>query len=227
MAIFTIGDLHLSLGTAKPMDIFSGWHNYVNRLESAWQQCVGKDDTVVLVGDISWEMRIDKCDKDFAFINALPGHKIIIKGNHDYWWTTKSKMDLYLLEKCYDTISILNNNSFSVQNYSICGTRSWMFDAGQERDEKLINRELGRLRASLESAGNNEKLVFLHYPPICNTDTADGVISLMHEFGVKHCFYGHLHSASIKNAVEGEHDGINYKLVSADALNFCPYKINF
>lgn len=227
MAIFAIGDLHLSLGSAKPMDIFDGWHDHVKRLTSAWKANVSQDDTVVLVGDISWAMNLNDCYADFSFIHSLPGHKIILKGNHDYWWTTKSKMDNYLTENGFSSISILHNNSYAVEGYSICGTRSWMFDAGQLHDEKVINRENGRLRASLQSAVNENKLVFIHYPPLSGNEEATGIIALMQEFNVKHCYYGHLHSASIRNAIEGKHYGIEFKLISADSLNFCPYKINF
>ncbi|MEG0395756.1 MAG: metallophosphoesterase [Oscillospiraceae bacterium] len=227
MAIFAIGDLHLSLGTAKPMDIFDGWHNYTERLESNWKAMITDEDTVVIAGDISWAMKLEECTADFAFINNLPGKKIILKGNHDYWWTTMSKMEAFAEQNGFYTIKFLFNNCFIVDNIAICGTRSWLFDIGQPQDEKVMNREVGRLKASLQAAGDMRKLVFLHYPPLYMGSRADSIIDTLNEFGVKQCFYGHLHSASVRNAIEGEQNGIVYKLISADALNFCPYKICF
>lgn len=225
MSIFAIADLHLSLGTQKPMDVFSGWENYVSRLQENWLQAVQPQDTVVIAGDISWGMRLEECKEDFSFLQQLPGKKILLKGNHDYWWTTKAKMDRFLQQNGFDTLSILHNNSVQVEGVWICGSRSWMFDAQEEKDERVMARELGRLRTSLESAGEGEKLVFVHYPPIYPNAYADGVVELLQEFGIKRCFYGHLHGNAIRFAVQGERDGIHYKLVSADGLGFYPYKI--
>ncbi len=225
MSIFSISDLHLSLGTQKPMDVFSGWENYVARLEENWRKLVKPQDTVVIPGDISWAMRLEECKADFTFLHHLPGKKILLKGNHDYWWSTKAKMERFLEEQGFDSITILHNNSILVEGVWICGSRSWMFDAQEEKDERVMARELGRLSASLSSAGEGEKLVFVHYPPIYPNASADGVVELLEQFGVKHCFYGHLHGGAIRFAVQGERSGIVYKLVSADGLEFCPYKI--
>lgn len=166
MAIFTIGDLHLSLGTSKPMDIFSGWENYVERLRENWLAAVGPQDTVVLAGDTSWAMKLEDCSADFAFLQNLPGRKLLLKGNHDYWWTTMAKMNAYLAANGFDSLSFLHNNCVFAEGLALCGTRSWLFDAGQPHDEKVMSRECGRLRASLEAAGDTEKAVFLHYPPV-------------------------------------------------------------
>ena len=225
MSIFSISDLHLSLGTEKPMDVFSGWENYVARLEENWRNLVNPEDTVVIPGDISWAMRLEECKADFAFLHQLPGKKILLKGNHDYWWSTKAKMERFLEQQGFDSITILHNNSILVEGVWICGSRSWMFDAQEEKDERVMARELGRLSASLSSAGEGEKLVFVHYPPIYPNASADGVVELLEQFGVNRCFYGHLHGGAIRFAVQGERNGIVYKLVSADGLAFCPYKI--
>lgn len=226
MSIFTIADLHLSLGGQdKPMDVFRGWQDYVSRLAENWRRLITEQDTVILPGDISWAMRLEDAVEDFAFLQTLPGKKIILKGNHDYWWSTMSKMTAFLEQNRFDTISILNNNCYFVEDYAICGTRSWLFDVGEEHNAKIMNRELGRLRTSLQAAGEAPKLVFLHYPPRYSTGNADEILALLHEFNVKECYYGHLHGGSIPNAVEGEIAGIRYKLVSADGLRFCPLKI--
>ncbi|MEG1027956.1 MAG: metallophosphoesterase, partial [Oscillospiraceae bacterium] len=150
MSLFTIGDLHLSLGEDKPMDIFSGWKDYVNRIYENWQKQVSQEDTVVIVGDISWAMRLSDAKEDFNFINNLNGTKIILKGNHDYWFDTKTKTDLFLQNNNFNSIKILFNNSYEYENYSICGTRGWINETGED-DVKIINREVGRLKLSLQS----------------------------------------------------------------------------
>ncbi len=225
MALFVIGDLHLSLGASKPMDVFPGWDNYVARLEKNWRKLVSDEDTVVLAGDISWAMKLEDTKEDFAFIHKLPGQKIILKGNHDYWWTTYNKMKDYLAKEGFDTLRILHNNAYEVEGYQICGTRSWIFTAGEPNDEKVMNREVGRLRLSLDAAGEGEKLVFLHYPPMYPNASAEQVVQVLQEYGVTQCYYGHLHGQSIRYAVQGSFDGIRYKLISADALSFSPYRI--
>ena len=146
MALFVLGDTHLSLGASKPMDIFPGWNDYVERLEKNWRKLIRPEDTIVLAGDISWAMRLTDTRRDFAFLQSLPGQKIIMKGNHDYWWSTANKMNAYLKAEGFDTLHILHNNSYSVEGYAICGTRGWLFDVGEPHDEKVMNREIGRLR---------------------------------------------------------------------------------
>ena len=165
MALFALGDTHLSLGGSKPMDVFPGWNGYVERLEANWRKLVKPEDTIVLAGDISWAMRLTDTRRDFEFLQQLPGQKLIMKGNHDYWWTTANKMNTYLKAEGFDTLHILHNNSYSVEGYAICGTRGWLFDVGEPHDEKVMNREIGRLKMSLDAAEPGlEKLVFLHYP---------------------------------------------------------------
>lgn len=225
MAIYAIGDLHLSLEAEKPMDIFPGWNGYLERLEKNWRALVSPEDTVVLAGDISWAMKLEDTAADFSFIQKLPGQKLLMKGNHDYWWTTANKMNRYLTAQGFDTLHLLHNNSYSVEGYALCGTRSWLFDPGEAHDEKVMNREIGRLRMSLDAAGEGEKLVFLHYPPVYPGTGAPEVIETMKAYGVRRCFYGHLHGQSLRYAVQGDVDGIRYKLISADGLGFCPYRI--
>lgn len=225
MAIYVIADLHLSLGADKPMDIFDGWQHYLSRLTENWKRVVREEDTVVIPGDVSWAMQLERCAEDFAFLESLPGRKILMKGNHDYWWTTMRKMEEYLKSKQLYSLSFLFNNSIEAEDISVCGTRSWLFETGERHDKKMMERELGRLRRSLEAAGQKEKIVFLHYPPLTTRAKACEVIEMLHEFHVKECYYGHLHGPSIGRAIQGEVEGIRYKLISADSLGFCPYKI--
>ena len=226
MALFVLGDTHLSLGGAKPMDVFPGWEGYVEKLEANWRRLVKPEDTVVLAGDISWSMRLADTRRDFAFLHSLPGQKLIMKGNHDYWWSTANKMNAFFAAEGFDTLRLLHNNSYTVDGYALCGTRGWLFDAGEPHDEKVMNREIGRLRLSLDAAEpGREKLVFLHYPPVYTGADAPEIVAVLKEYGIRRCFYAHLHGKAIRFAVQGEVDGIRYKLVSADGLHFCPYKI--
>ena len=225
MSLFTIADLHLSLGTDKPMDVFSGWDNYVEKLSENWRKIITDNDTVVIAGDISWAMKLSETDKDFEFINNLPGKKILLKGNHDYWWDTVSKINRNLSEHDFNTIKVLFNNSFEVEDYAVCGTRGWTFDSETDEDIKILSRECGRLRMSLESAKafGKEPIAFMHYPPIFGTQVQDDIIDLLIEYGVKKCYYGHIHGPNlIKAAFNGEYKGINFKLISCDALGFMP-----
>ena len=226
MALFVLGDTHLSLGGAKPMDVFPGWNGYVEKLEANWRKLVKPEDTVVLAGDISWSMRLADTRKDFAFLNGLPGQKLIMKGNHDYWWSTANKMNAFFRAEGFGTLRLLHNNSYTVDGYALCGTRGWLFDADEPHDEKVMNREIGRLRLSLQAAEpGKERLVFLHYPPVYTGADAPEIVAVLKEYGIRRCFYAHLHGKAIRFAVQGEVDGIRYKLVSADGLQFCPYKI--
>ena len=226
MALFVLGDPHLSLGASKPMDIFPGWNDYVDRLEKNWRKLITPQDTIVLAGDISWAMRLTDTRKDFAFLQQLPGQKIIMKGNHDYWWSTANKMNAYLKAEGFDTLHILHNNACIVDDTALCGTRGWPFDDLAAQGEKLMAREAGRLRMSLQAAGNAaQRIAFLHYPPIYPGAAAQELVDVLHDFGVTECYYGHLHGKSIRYATQGERDGITYRLISADGLAFCPYKI--
>ena len=227
MALYAIGDLHLSLGPAdKPMDVFGGrWTGYMEKLRENLK-VIGPEDTTVLLGDLSWAMSLDDAAEDFAFMNAIPGRKIILKGNHDYWWTTTRKMDKFLVDSGFDTLHILHNNACIIGDTALCGTRGWPFDDAAAQGEKLMAREAGRLRMSLQAAGDTpHKIAFLHYPPVYPGASAKELVDVLQEFGVTECYYGHLHGKSIRYAVQGPVDDITYRLISADGLAFCPYKI--
>lgn len=228
MSLFAIADLHLSLGEDKPMDVFAGWENYTQRLEINWRNIVKDTDTVVIAGDISWAMKLEETYEDFKFINDLPGRKIFLKGNHDYWWGTKNKIDKYLLNNSFNTISILFNNSFVCKEYSICGTRGWFLENDTPEDLKVLNREIGRLTTSIESAIKSglEPIVFLHYPPVFGGIECKEIIDILLKYGIKKCFYGHIHGKKgIISAFEGNYKGIDLKLISCDRLHFSPLPI--
>ena len=225
MSLFVIGDLHLSFGCDKPMDVFGGrWENYTEKLLEGFST-VKPEDTTVICGDLTWGMSYAEALEDFLFIHRLPGRKIILKGNHDYWWTTASQAYQFFRENGIDSIEILNNNCLLYGETALCGTRGWAFDSGEEHDRKMLARELLRLEASLNAAGEREKLVFLHYPPKLLSGECTPMLELMERYGVKKCFYGHLHSLGCTQAFEGEARGVRFKLVSADHVSFIPQKI--
>lgn len=225
MAIYVIGDLHLSFSTNKPMDIFGrNWQNYEEKIKKDWLLKVKPEDTVILPGDFSWAMYLDETEKDFEFINNLPGKKILLKGNHDYWWTTVTSMRKYIKEENFENIDFLYNNSYEIENKIIAGTKGWNISDEQE-DIRLTKREVARLELSIKSGiekyGNDKEIiVFMHYPPLTKTNIDTDYTRLMKKYGIKRCYYGHLHANSIKDAVEGNVDGIEYKLVSSDGLDF-------
>lgn len=227
MALYAIGDLHLCLGAPKPMDIFGGaWTGYMEKLKDG-MSVIGPEDTIVLLGDLSWALDIHGARDDFAWINRIPGRKIILKGNHDYWWSTASKFYDFCKGQGFSDQFILNNNHYEYNGWAICGTRGWFFEEERSgaHDEKVFKRELMRLEASLQSAGDLPKLVFLHYPPRYKGYECEEILELLKRYDVRQCFYGHLHGASLALAQEGLWDGIEYSLVSADKLNFQPLKI--
>ena len=222
MSIYTIGDLHLSFKENKPMDIFGGnWEEHYEKIKEDWNLKVKENDLVVLPGDFSWATYLKDTDEDFKYLNDLPGKKILLKGNHDYWWTTVTSMRKFLAE-----------NEF--EDKIIVGTRGWSTTEGTDEDDKIINREILRLEISIKDGIKNfgedkEIIVFMHYPPIIKSDLItnelSGFIKIMKEHNVKRCYYGHLHGNSIRDAVEGEHYGIDFKLVSADGLDFKLYNV--
>lgn len=227
MALYAIGDLHLSIRAEKPMDVFGGpWVNYMEKLEQGIS-VIRPEDTTVLLGDLSWALDLDSAVDDFDWINRIPGKKIILKGNHDYWWSTAAKFNHFCAANSFTDQLILNNNHYVYEGYAICGTRGWFFEEERSgtHDEKVFRRELIRLETSLKSAGDLPKIVFLHYPPKYKGYTCVEIIDLLKKYGVRRCFYGHLHGASQKLAMEGVWDGIEYRLVAADYLNFCPFTV--
>ena len=229
MGLYVLGDLHLSLGEkSKPMDIFKGWENHLELLRTGWTETVSEDDTVVLAGDLSWAMNLEGAREDFSFINNLPGRKIILKGNHDYWWTTLRKMQLFFAENGFDSLHILHNNHYSYGKYGICGTRGWVSVSGETEDAKILNREVIRLETSLKSAAEAglEQIAFLHYPVIFGSNCNWDLLDVLHKYGIKQCFYGHIHGAGgFRNAVNGERDGMEHSLISCDYLHFIPKKV--
>lgn len=225
MSLFAIADTHLSFGANKPMDTFPGWNDYTERLKNNWNKLINDDDYVVIAGDISWAINFEELYADFDFINNLNGRKILIKGNHDYWWNTVNKMNNFINENGFNTISILQNNAFEFDGFSVCGSRGWMFDSEDCQDIKVLNREVIRLKMSVGAAESSDKIVFLHYPPVTSNDKCEEIIQVLKENGIKKCYYGHLHSVAAKFSVDGNVDGIDFKLISADRLNFVPYLI--
>lgn len=227
MALYAIGDLHLSLGEDKPMDVFGGrWDGYVEKLKAGFSQ-VQPEDTTVLLGDLSWAMELENAAEDFSFIERLPGRKIILKGNHDYWWTTAAKFRRFCEEHGFETMQVLHNNCILYDEIALCGTRGWFFEEekSQAHDEKIFQRELIRLETSLKAAEGREIICFLHYPPKYSGYECPQILELLQKYGVKECYYGHLHAESLRLAFLGVSHDVRFELVSSDFLNFIPKKI--
>ena len=229
MALYAIGDLHLSLGAPKPMDIFGGaWHGYMDKLREAFSQTVGPEDVTVLCGDLCWAMTLEEALPDFHFVHNLPGRKILLKGNHEYWWSSASKIQTFLDANGFDSVSLLHNNFLPYgDTMAICGTRGWFYEegSGSAHDKKLMDREVLRLESSLRQAGDREKLVFLHYPPVYGSYVCPEILALLRQYAVTVCCSGHLHADSLRLAFNGELDGTRFHCVSADALAFRPLRI--
>ncbi|MEE0928532.1 MAG: metallophosphoesterase [Acutalibacteraceae bacterium] len=224
MSIFTISDLHLSFGTDKPMDVF-GWENHTERIKANWQRIVSEEDTVVLPGDFSWALKLEESFADFKFLESLPGKKLLLKGNHDLWWSTVKKVKEFFDKNGIKSVDLIFNNAQIVEDKAICGTRGWMFSSS-EQDKKIIARESGRLRRSLEEAVKTglKPLVFMHYPPAYGDEVCTEFIDILNEFCVDEVFYGHIHGNGFNNSIP-EYKGIKLKLVSCDCMNFVPFRI--
>ena len=231
MSIFAIADLHLSFRVPKPMNIFgNNWNNHEEKIKLDWISKVKEEDTVVLPGDFSWAMNLKDTKKDFEYINNLPGRKIMSKGNHEYWWTTVTNIKKFLKENNFSNIDFLYNNSIEVEDKLICGTRGWNLNLESETSNKIITREEIRLENSIQDAINKnldkEIIVFMHYPPIIKQNLNTGFFKILKKYNIKRCYYAHLHGNSIKEALNGVYDGIEFKLVSADGLDFKLLKID-
>ena len=234
MAIYTIGDLHLSFNENKPMSIFGeNWEGYEEKVKENWTNLVKEEDLVVLPGDFSWSMYLKDTYNDFEYLNNLPGKKILLKGNHDYWWSTVNSMRNYIKENHFENIDFLYNNAYEFENKIIVGTRGWALGEDLE-SKKMINREVSRLELSikngLENYGEDKEIVaFMHYPPIIKQNIQNNEINnfirILKQYNIKQCYYGHLHGSAIKEAVEGEYFGINFKLVSSDSVEFDLVKV--
>lgn len=226
MSIYAISDLHLSLGNvAKQMDIFEGWENYVYRLQQNWIHTVRKEDTVVVGGDISWGMSLSESVDDFRFLESLPGKKIILKGNHDYWWSTRNKMETFFAKCGFSSLNILFNSAIEVEGVCICGTKGFADSEASYKNLKLENREAMRLELSLKRAQEMGKdmIVFLHYPPIYKNYKSIKILNVLLRNHVDKCYYGHVHGVDAHhNIFTDVYNGIKFSLISCDYLNFTP-----
>ena len=229
MSLFVIGDLHLSFSDpSKTMSVFAGWQDYQEKIEKNWLELIKPEDTVVLAGDISWGMSLQQALPDFKFIQELPGEKIILKGNHDYWWTTMKKMEDFLAAEGLDSMRILHNNHYRYGNYGICGTRGWVNMPGEVQDEKVLRREVQRLETSIQSALKEdlEPIVFMHYPPIFATNFNYDILEILYRYKIKDCYYGHIHGRSAHElCVTSTYDDVNFHLIAGDYLQFVPEKV--
>jgi predicted phosphohydrolase len=228
MALFVIADLHLSLGADKPMDVFHGWQDYVERLEENWRDQVAAEDTVVIAGDISWAMKLEECQKDFAFIQSLPGKKLLMKGNHDYWWSTRNKIDQYLAANGFDSMQVLHNCGYRVGERAVFGTRGWLYNSETEEDRKIVNREAGRLLASMSEARalGGRLTALLHYPPVYGGMECRELLDILVENQIEDCYFGHIHGQNAaKKALIGTYRGVKMHLISCDYLGFRPERV--
>lgn len=234
MSIYAMADLHLSFAQNKPMDIFGGnWENHAEKVKQNWIQKVNEEDYVILSGDFSWATYLEDTRVDFLYLNDLPGNKILLKGNHDYWWTTITRMRNFIKDNQFEKIDFLYNNSYCIEDKIITGTRGWNI-LDNEESSKMIKRECARLELSIQDGiqkfgRDKEIIVFLHYPPITmNTlykQEQNDFVEVLKKYSVKKCYYGHLHGTSHKEAIVGEVNGVTYGLISADYLNFDLVKI--
>ena len=229
MALYTISDLHLPLGVDKPMDVFGkSWENYVYRLEENWRANISAADCVVLPGDFCWAINLEEAKKDFEFLNALPGIKVLLKGNHDYWWDTLSKVENFMTACGYCDMHFVQNNCFVYENTAVCGTRFWQsptFEHLSAQDMKIYQRELGRVELSLQAAQKTELkdiVLFVHYPPILNGNADAAFLSLVQKYGVRDVYYGHLHSVPHTFERIQTFEDVNFHLVSCNCIGFDP-----
>jgi predicted phosphohydrolase len=221
MSIFTISDLHLSFGSDKPMDIFRGWDNHTDRLLAHWNRLVKPEDTVVLPGDFSWALKLCDTKPDFDFLSKLNGRKILLKGNHDLWWSTVKKLNEFFCENKIENVEILFNNTIIAEGHAIAGTRGWFYDAAA--DDKIIAREVGRLEKSITEAEKTGLpiLLFLHYPPVYGNEVCSEIFDVIKKHNIDTVYHGHIHGLGFNKAVK-EYDGVKFKLISCDCIDFTP-----
>ncbi len=239
MSLFTIADLHLSSDGSKSMEIFGArWTDYMQKLARNWKAVVTDDDTVIVPGDISWGLKPEDAVADLLFLDALPGKKLIGKGNHDFWWPTATKLEQLMKQNGITTIQMLYNNAYLVEDCILCGTRGWFVEEAQQHTvgtvdyARIVNREVIRLRLSLDAAQALQKkhgqdlpiLVFLHFPPVWNGFICREIVDVLHEYDIKTCYFGHIHGASHTTHCSS-FEGIDMVLVAADALQFSPMPI--
>ena len=226
MSLFAISDLHLSLNTDKKMDVFRGWENYVERIEQQWKKIVGDGDTVVIPGDISWELKLENTIADFSFLESLPGKKVLLKGNHDLWWSTRNKIDNFFAENGFNSLSVVYNDAVNVGRYAVCGSRGWFYDS-TEPEEKVVMREVGRIERSVGAVRSMglEPVFFLHYPPVYAGSVCRPIFDKIKSLGIQTVYYGHIHGSG-SGQIINEFEGVKLKLVSADYLGFTPFLIS-
>lgn len=226
MALYAIGDLHLSLAVNKSMEVFGpAWENYHARIEASLSRLTDED-VLILAGDTSWGMSLEEAEADFRFLDQFPGKKYLIKGNHDYWWTTAAKLDRFFAEKGIRSLEMLHNNCAFYGEYALCGTRGWFLEEEQKpHNAKVLAREVGRLETSLRAAGDRPILCFLHYPPLYQGYECPEILETLKKYPVRQCCYGHLHGPTIRRRLEGKRGDIEFSLISADHLGFIPKKI--
>lgn len=222
MALYTISDLHLSFSTNKPMDIFRGWENHTDRIKANWNRLVGENDTVILPGDLSWGLKLEETLDDFKFLETLNGRKIIGKGNHDLWWGTKAKILEFFEKNEIKSVDILFNNAYLVDGISVCGSRGWFFDS-KESGKKVILREAARLETSIKAGIElgGEPIVFIHYPPVYADMVCEEIFDIIKKYGIKKIYHGHIHGVGLNKSVS-HFDGVDFKLVSSDCVDFTP-----
>ena len=221
MSIFAISDLHLSFGVDKPMNIFKGWDNHTDRIKANWCRLVKDEDTVILAGDLSWGLKIEEAEEDFRFLESLPGKKLLIKGNHDLWWSTAKKMHEFLKTKNFNSIDIIFNNCAIVDGYAIAGTRGWFYD--DNSGKKVLLREAGRLESSLKAASETGLpiITFLHYPPVYSDSVCNEIMDVLRKYNIKKVYHGHIHGLGVNNVVR-EFEGMEFCLTSCDLTDFTP-----
>jgi predicted phosphohydrolase len=236
MSLFVISDLHLDVLTnQKSMEVFGEkWKNYTQRLKNNWSAVVDEKDTVIIPGDISWSLTLEESIHDLKWINALPGRKILMKGNHDFWWSTSKKMKSFFAQNELDTLEILYNGAIEVENYILAGSRGWFVDKSTQPQgavnvdyDKVINREKIRLGMSLDEAkklqdiSGKEILAFFHFPPVWSDFVCEELVSLLKEYNISRVYFGHIHGSYNVSSVF-EYDGIQFKMISADFIDFLP-----
>lgn len=228
MTVYAIGDLHLPGGDVKPMDVFgSHWERHFERICEDWRARVGEEDVVLLPGDLSWAMHMEDALEDLRKIGELPGRKILIKGNHDFWWSSISRLREALPRGMY----ALQNDCVQIEDTVFCGSRGWVLPGQEsgEQDLKIYNRERIRLEMALKAAraasGEGRLIAMMHYPPLLSQGEDTGFTALMEQYRVDDVVYGHLHGVGIRGAFRGEHGGVRYHLVSCDALDFKLYAV--
>ena len=231
MALYVLSDTHLSGATEKPMDIFGErWKNHTERIGYFFEKTLRTGDTVVIPGDISWGMTLEEALPDLQFLNSLPGKKILMKGNHDYWWSTVSKIEKFFAEHQLSTLSLLFNNAYKVESFALCGTRGWYSDSTNPpctARAKIVLREAGRLERSLQAGRQleaEELLAFLHFPPVWGSFVCRELLEVLLRYGVKRCYFGHMHG-QYNLAPTFEYEGISFTLASSDYLQFRPLSI--